>query len=66
MGLGDCANVAIGSEFVKGISGGQKRRVTIAVQILTEPRILLLDEVITGILDNYGIFTDFDAAHKWP
>jgi len=49
MGLRDCADVIIGSEFVKGISGGQKRRVTIAVQILTEPRILLLDEPTSGL-----------------
>lgn len=41
MGLKDCADNLIGSEFVKGISGGERRRVTIAVQILTEPRILL-------------------------
>ncbi|KAF8537404.1 P-loop containing nucleoside triphosphate hydrolase protein [Trichophaea hybrida] len=49
MGLRDCADVIIGSEFMKGISGGQKRRVTIAVQILTEPRILLLDEPTSGL-----------------
>jgi ABC-type multidrug transport system ATPase subunit len=41
MGLTDCADCLIGSEFVKGISGGEKRRVSIAVQILTEPRILM-------------------------
>lgn len=41
LGLKDCADTVIGSEYVKGISGGEKRRVTIAVQILTEPRILL-------------------------
>ena len=41
MGLKDCADTIIGSEYVKGISGGEKRRVTIAVQVLTEPRILL-------------------------
>jgi energy-coupling factor transporter ATP-binding protein EcfA2 len=44
MGLKDCADTLIGSDLVKGISGGEKRRVTIAVQILTEPRVLLLDE----------------------
>lgn len=49
MGLRDCADVIVGSEFLKGISGGQKRRVTIAVQILTEPRILLLDEPTSGL-----------------
>ncbi|KAK7028149.1 hypothetical protein VNI00_014964 [Paramarasmius palmivorus] len=41
MGLSDCADNLVGSEFVKGISGGEKRRVSIAVQLLTEPRILI-------------------------
>ncbi|RPA99436.1 P-loop containing nucleoside triphosphate hydrolase protein [Choiromyces venosus 120613-1] len=49
MGLRDCADNLIGSEFLKGISGGEKRRVTIAVQILMEPRILLLDEPTSGL-----------------
>lgn len=49
LGLRDCADVMIGSEFLKGISGGQKRRVTIAVQIMMEPRILLLDEPTSGL-----------------
>jgi ABC-type multidrug transport system ATPase subunit len=49
MGLKDCADTLIGSEFSKGISGGEKRRVTIAVQILTEPRVLLLDEPTSGL-----------------
>ncbi|KAG0632817.1 P-loop containing nucleoside triphosphate hydrolase protein [Tuber brumale] len=49
MGLRDCVDNLIGSEFLKGISGGEKRRVTIAVQILMEPRILLLDEPTSGL-----------------
>ncbi|OCK83730.1 P-loop containing nucleoside triphosphate hydrolase protein [Lepidopterella palustris CBS 459.81] len=49
MGLKDCADILIGNEFVKGISGGEKRRVTIAVQILTNPRVLLLDEPTSGL-----------------
>ena len=49
MGLKDCANNVIGSSFVKGISGGEKRRVTIAVQLLTDPRVLLLDEPTSGL-----------------
>jgi ABC-type multidrug transport system ATPase subunit len=42
MGLKDCADNLIGSEIVKGISGGEKRRVSIAVQILTDPHVLLV------------------------
>lgn len=49
MGLRDCADVLVGSELVKGISGGEKRRVTIAIQILTDPRVLLLDEPTSGL-----------------
>ena len=49
LGLRDCANVLVGGELTKGISGGEKRRVTIAIQILTDPKILLLDEPTSGL-----------------
>ncbi|TWU75854.1 hypothetical protein ED733_005380 [Metarhizium rileyi] len=49
LGLKDCANNLIGSDLIKGISGGEKRRVSIAVQVLTDPRILLLDEPTSGL-----------------
>ncbi|OJD15631.1 hypothetical protein AJ78_04123 [Emergomyces pasteurianus Ep9510] len=49
MGLKDCGNNLIGSDLIKGISGGEKRRVTIAIQILTDPKILLLDEPTSGL-----------------
>lgn len=49
MGLKDCADNLIGSDMIKGISGGEKRRVTIAVQILTDPHVLLLDEPTSGL-----------------
>ncbi|KAI0381261.1 P-loop containing nucleoside triphosphate hydrolase protein [Hypomontagnella monticulosa] len=49
MGLKDCADNLVGNDLVKGISGGEKRRVSIAVQILTDPRVLLLDEPTSGL-----------------
>lgn len=52
MGLKDCANNIIGNELRKGISGGEKRRVSIAIQVLTNPKVLLLDEPTSG-LDAY-------------
>ncbi|KIY73714.1 P-loop containing nucleoside triphosphate hydrolase protein [Cylindrobasidium torrendii FP15055 ss-10] len=49
MGLRDCADTLVGGELKKGISGGEKRRVSIAIQVLTEPQILILDEFSSGL-----------------
>ncbi|KAJ5341263.1 hypothetical protein N7541_010387 [Penicillium brevicompactum] len=49
MALKECADNLIGSDLIKGISGGEKRRVTIAIQILTDPKVLLLDEPTSGL-----------------
>jgi ABC-type multidrug transport system ATPase subunit len=49
LGLKHCADTLVGSEFVKGISGGERRRVSIAIQILTDPKILMLDEPSSGL-----------------
>lgn len=49
LGLRDCANNLVGNDLIKGISGGEKRRVTIAIQVLTDPKVLLLDEPTSGL-----------------
>ncbi|KAI4296398.1 hypothetical protein L6164_036359 [Bauhinia variegata] len=49
MGLQDSINTKIGGWGCKGISGGQKRRVSICIEILTHPRLLFLDEPTSGL-----------------
>ncbi|CAK5270888.1 unnamed protein product [Mycena citricolor] len=49
LGLQSCADQRIGTPISRGVSGGQKRRVTAACAMVTFPRILLLDEVTSGL-----------------
>ena len=48
-GLTDQAHTLIGTPLRKGISGGQKRRASVAAQIITEPKIMFLDEPTSGL-----------------
>ena len=54
--LEKCADTMIGNELIKGISGGEKKRVSIGVELITQPSILFLDEPTSG-LDSYAAYS---------
>lgn len=49
LGLEGCRNSKIGDELVRGISGGERKRVSIGIELVTDPHILFLDEVLNKL-----------------
>lgn len=49
LNLEKCKNTRIGTEFKRGVSGGEKKRCCVAMELVNEPPILFLDEPTTGL-----------------
>ena len=49
LGLTDVANTRVGSSEHRGISGGEMRRVSIGVELVAAPDVLVLDEPTSGL-----------------
>ncbi|PNX85781.1 ABC transporter G family member 22-like protein, partial [Trifolium pratense] len=49
LGLERCQDTMIGGSFVRGISGGERKRVCIGNEIIINPSILFLDEPTSGL-----------------
>ena len=61
MGIQYSSNTVIGNWHLRDVSGGEKRRVSIAPEILLRPRLFFLDEPTSGI-DGY----QFDQERSSP
>jgi ABC-type multidrug transport system ATPase subunit len=48
-GLRDQSDTLVGTPLRKGVSGGQRRRLGVASQLLTAPKVLFLDEPTSGL-----------------
>jgi len=49
LGLEECADTIIGDALIRGISGGQKRRVTLGEMLMGDAAALFLDEYSNGL-----------------
>ncbi len=62
LGIEACAKTLIGSATVKGISGGERKRVALAMEMIPNPALLFLDEPTSG-LDTVNAFNVVHHLH---
>lgn len=54
--LTKCADTYAGTALIKGLSGGEKKRTAVAVELISKPKMIFLDEPLSG-LDSYAAWT---------
>ena len=47
LALKKCADVIVGNAEVKGISGGERKRLSIGLELITRPSVLFVDEPVS-------------------
>jgi len=61
--LDKCQHTRIGGEMVKGVSGGERKRTSIGVELITDPSLVFLDEPTTG-LDSFTAYTVIEVLKE--
>ena len=63
LGLQKCKDTIIGSELRRTISGGERKRTSIGVELVSDPSLLVLDEPTSG-LDSFMALGIVRILHK--
>lgn len=53
----------VGDNIIKGISGGEKKRTSIGMELISDPPVLILDEPTSG-LDSFTAFICMNILKK--
>ncbi|KAL4474973.1 hypothetical protein ABPG74_001669 [Tetrahymena malaccensis] len=62
--LEKCQNTQIGGQFIKGISGGERKRTSIGFELVCDPQSIFLDEPTSG-LDSFNAYILIDMLRKF-
>ncbi|KAH9161852.1 hypothetical protein LEN26_001230 [Aphanomyces euteiches] len=65
MGLTNCKDTIVGDAMLRGVSGGERKRVTIGEMEFGMKQVSLMDEISTG-LDLLPLLTSSSRSKAWP
>eukprot|EP01084_Bolivina_argentea_P231666 390610_1 len=57
--LNNCSNTQIGNDAIRGMSGGEKKRTSVGVELVVQPALIFLDEPTSGL----DAFTALKTLH---
>jgi len=63
LGLTHCADTFVGGALLKGISGGERKRTSVGVELVVKPSLVFLDEPTSG-LDSFSAVQLVQVLHK--
>ena len=63
LNLTRCKDTRIGDALIRGVSGGERKRTSIAVELISDPKIIFLDEPTTG-LDSFNAYEVIDLLNS--
>ncbi|RHY80807.1 hypothetical protein DYB26_000602 [Aphanomyces astaci] len=64
LGLNNCADTVVGDALLRGVSGGERKRVTVGEMLVGGQSIFLCDEISTG-LDSAATFDIVNSLRSW-
>jgi ABC-type multidrug transport system ATPase subunit len=64
LSLVNCADTVVGDGMIRGVSGGEKKRVTTGEVMVGPSKVLFMDEISTG-LDSASTFTIVQSLANW-
>jgi ABC-type multidrug transport system ATPase subunit len=63
LGLSSCADTIVGGPLIKGISGGERKRTSVGVELVVKPNMVFLDEPTSGKL-LLVVFSSLDQSRE--
>ena len=55
LGLTHCADTLVGGELIKGISGGERKRTSVGVELVVKPALVFLDGACVFVFLFYSL-----------